>query len=235
MTRLRSHILSCLTAVGLMAMATVLGQSLAYGEAYIAGQFGLSMPSIGKGLTNVDLTGSFPAGSTLSDNALKSSVLGGLKAGFFFPKARWFGLETEAFYTTPHIKQQTLIFTIPSSPTVIGGQAKGEVQGAHLGVLTWAPMNLVIRYPKTRLQPYAAIGPGIFFARVSTADGSQRSTRLGLNTQLGLQYYITRRVTAFAEWKYNLVRLHFSETPALFGFNATYDMHNFVVGIGYHF
>ncbi len=234
MIRLKKRLCSSLVAAGLLTTVTVLGQSLAYGEAYIAGQFGVAVPSIGKGLTNIDLTGGL-SGVTVSDNALKSSILYGAKAGFFFPAARWFGLETEMFNVTPHIKQQPMTFTVPPSPTIRGGQATGEIPGAHLRVLTWAPMNLVVRYPKTRLQPYAAIGPGIFFARVSTSDGSQSSTRLGLNAQLGVQYYMTRRWTAFAEWKYNHVRLHFSENPALFGFNATYNMHNFVFGIGYHF
>ena len=34
--------------------------------------------------------------------------MGGIKLGHFFSRARWFGLETEVFYTTPHIKDQNV-------------------------------------------------------------------------------------------------------------------------------
>ncbi len=141
----------------------------------------------------------------------------GAKLGHFFSRARWFGVETEIFNTTPHIKQQFTTVSVPPGPTVTGGVATGDVSGDHFRVLTWAPLNLVFRYPyNTRLQPYVAIGPGVFFARVESTspgfEGSQSSTTLGLNTQVGLRYFITRRVTVFGEWKFNHARFSFTET-----------------------
>jgi hypothetical protein len=50
----------------------------------------------------------------LSDLDLSRSGIAGVKMGFFLPgKDRWWGLETEAFYTSPHIKQQDITFTAP--------------------------------------------------------------------------------------------------------------------------
>jgi len=211
----------------------------AYAETYVAGQFGVALPSIGGGLTDVDLTGVFPAGSTMSDRALKTSALYGAKLGYFFPQAPWFGIETEIFNTTPHIKQQSTTILVPPSPTVTGGTATGTLSGDHFSVLTWAPLNLVFRYHKTRLQPYVAVGPGIFFGRVESIaagfEGSQSSTKLGLNTQVGFRYFITRHVTAFGEWKYNYARFSFEENSTQFGFNGTYNMNMVSFGIGYHF
>ena len=204
-------------------------------EWYVAGQAGATLPSIGKGLTDVDIDSSgFPSGTTMSDRALKSSLLYGGKLGYFFPRAKWFGLETEVYNTTPHIKQQLTTINIPGA-----GSASGVLPGDHFRVLTWAPMNLVFRYPSTRLQPYVAIGPGVFFAQVKTTqtgfEGSQSSTKLGLNAQAGVRYYITRHVTAFGEWKYNYARFNFSENDTQFGFKATYSMNHVVFGLGYHF
>src|SRR5438105_12834665 len=96
----------------------------AYAETYVAGQFGLTMPSIGKGLSNGDLTSTsaattppdpsgtvnFPSGTTVSDQSLKTSFMFGGKIGHYFSRARWFGLEAEIFYSTPHIKQQDITF-----------------------------------------------------------------------------------------------------------------------------
>jgi len=221
-----------------LLMPIVLFAPQAYAESYVAGQFGVALPSIGKGLTDVDLTGVFPEGSTMSDRALKTSALYGAKLGYFFPQARWFGIETEVFNATPHIKQQFTTVTVPPG-AVMGGTATANVSGDHFRVLTWAPLNLVFRYPNTRLQPYVAVGPGIFFANVESTftgfEGSQSSTKIGLNTQVGLRYFMTRHVTVFGEWKYNHARFTFEETVPQFGFNATYNMHLVAFGIAYHF
>src|SRR2546428_7504749 len=43
----------------------------------------------------------------------RSAILGG-KLGIRFPgRARWLGVETEFFYTNPHVKQQNVTATIP--------------------------------------------------------------------------------------------------------------------------
>ena len=233
----------------------------AYAETYVGGQFGLSMPSIGKGLSNGELTSrnvtfptgtaTFPEGTTIDNQSLASSLLVGIKLGHFFSRAPWLGIETELFQTTPHIKQQdiTIRSDSPVTFTPAGGGPPTLIntpltspgfQGANFRVITWAPLNFVFRYPGTRLQPYVAIGPGVFFGRIkdgSITQGpdSQSSTKIGLNTQVGLQYYITRHVSMFGEWKYNYTRFNFQENDNFFGFKSTYSMHLFAVGINYHF
>ncbi len=232
-TRIRNIVFAASLLTSMVHVLLTAGMTQA--EWYVAGQAGVTLPSIGRGLTDVDIDSSgFPSGTTLSDRALKTSVLYGGKIGYFFPRAKWFGLETELFNTTPHIKQQLTTINIPNA-----GSVSGVLSGDHFRVITWAPANLVFRYPSSRLQPYIAVGPGIFFARVQTTqagfEGSQSSTKVGLNTQVGLRYYITRRVTVFGEWKYNYARFNFSENDTQFGFKATYSMNHVVFGLGYHF
>ena len=209
-------------------------------ESYVAGQMGVTLPSIGSGLSNTDLTGVFIQGSTLSDQALTSSILYGAKVGHYFSAVPWVGLEAEVYNTTPHIKQQELEFFAPSGASV----GSAPVTGAQFRVLTLAPLNLTFRYHKTRLQPYIAIGPGIFFARLKdpalTSDNTQSDTALGLNAQAGLRYYITKHLTVFAEGKFNHARFNFPETPPgasfnLFGFNSTYNMFHVAFGLSYNF
>jgi opacity protein-like surface antigen len=230
-------------------------------ETYVAGEFGVTLPSITKGLTNQDLTSTgvsgpggtvnFPSGTEVSDQALKSSFLFGGKIGHFFSRYKWLGIEAEVFHTTPHIKQQPVTLTSPSPvtftpagggpPTNLGNQFStgGAFQGAHFRVITLAPLNFVFRYPGHRLQPYVAIGPGVFFGRISTAvtsgPESQSSTTVGLNAQVGLRYHLTRHVSMFGEWKYNYARFNFKENENFFGVNSTYSMNHVAFGLAYHF
>ncbi len=231
----------------------------AQAESYVAGQFGATFP--GNGLSDGDLTSTsalvqtgtvnFPSGTTVSDQSLKTSFMLGGKIGHYFSRARWLGLEAEIFYSTPHIKQQDITirsgtpFTLtpsgggPSIPLGNEFTAVG-VQGANFSVLTIAPLNLMFRYPGNRLQPYIGIGPGIFIASIKVpaitqGDNSQSSTKLGVNTLIGVRYFLTRHVSAFAEGKYNYVRFNFEENPNFFGFNATYSPINVAFGVSYHF
>lgn len=232
----------------------------AYAESYVAGQLGPTFPV--DGLSNGDLTTTslpIPAGTfnfpsaTVSDQSLKTSFMFGGKIGHYFSRARWFGLEAEIFYSTPHIKQQDITFQsdTPGTFTPSGGgpiipippgqqfTAQG-VQGVNFSVLTIAPLNLMFRYPRYRLQPYIGIGPGIFIASikdpsVTQGDDSQTSTKLGLNALIGARYFITRHISAFAEGKYNYVRFNFEENPNFFGFNATYTPISVAFGVSYHF
>lgn len=228
-------------------------------ESYVAGQFGATFP--GNGLSDGDLTSTsatvpsgtytIPSGATISDQSLKTSFMVGGKIGHYFSRARWFGLEAEIFYSTPHIKQQdiTIRSDTPITFTPSGGGSSTPVaneftavgvQGAHFSVLTIAPLNLMFRYPGNRLQPYIGIGPGIFIARIkdpsiTQGDDSQSSTKLGLNTLIGVRYFLTRHLSAFAEGKYNYVRFDFEENPNFFGFEATYTPITAALGVSYHF
>lgn len=226
-----------------MVLASILVVPNAYPEAYIGGQIGTSVA--GNSLTDVELTDFSPAGS-MSDRSLSRSILGGVKVGYFFAPIRWFGLEAEFFYTTPNIKQQNTTITIQPSTVlrdfgpVGAGTVQGVLSGDHFRVITIAPMNFMFRYPKTRFQPYVGVGPGIFLARVHTTvagfEGTQSSTKLGLNAKAGAEFYITRHLSAFAEWKYNRASFNFdSNTSGGFGFRADYDVHLVAVDLNVHF
>lgn len=262
-----THTARRLVMTSLLALLTpiVLFAPQAYAETYVGGQFGVTMPSVGKGLSDGDLTSTsapfqngvvsgtvnFPSGSTVSDQSLTTSFMFGGKLGHYFSRARWFGLEAEIFYSTPHIKQQDI--TLRSSPpatftpsgggpsTVLPSELTSPgVPGAHFSVLTIAPINLMFRYPGNRLQPYIGVGPGIFIARIkdpsiTQGEDSQSSTKLGLNSLIGVKYFLTRHVSAFAEGKYNYVRFNFEENPSFFGFDATYSPISVSFGIAYHF
>jgi Outer membrane protein beta-barrel domain len=221
----------------------------AYPETYIAGQFGVTLPGLGGGLSDGDLTSTSLSnsfnipGGTHSELDLSASLIFGGKVGHYFHSVPWLGLEAEVFHATPHIEQQVHTLELQSVPVITGSQT---FQGAYFRVLTLAPFNLMFRYHKTRLQPYVGVGPGIFFARIQgegATPGSTETTsdnaRLGLNAKVGLEYYVSKNLTAFVEWKFNYAHFKFNENENLFpfpyGFDATYTMHLVSFGVGYHF
>jgi opacity protein-like surface antigen len=223
--------------------ALLLFQSSAFGESYVAGQLGVSIPH---SLSGIELEGGgFASGTKVTSFDLKNSVMYGAKLGHFFEgtpwlKERfggksWLGVETEVFNSTPHIKQQQQTVSEPGfAPTT------GETPGSTLRVLTWA-MNIVARYPGERWQPYVGIGLGVFFANMNdkSLNLTQSSVSPGLNTQVGVRYIINKRLSTFGEWKFNHTRFSFDEKETAFGtaagVNGTYNIHHLAFGLAYHF
>ena len=160
----------------------------------------------------------------LTDLALARSAIFGGKLGLFPSPKSWLGIETEFFYTNPHIKQQDITFSgaVPTTTT--------NFAGAHVRVATWA-LNLIARYPGERVQPYVGVGPGIFWGRMSgpVAElGTGSDTSLGLNALGGVRLLLTQRLAVFGEYKYNRVTFDFGGTAAL---HTLYQAHHFVGGL----
>lgn len=191
---------------------------------YVAGQVGANLPG---DLTNVRGSAGGLSG-TVSDLDLQTSIVYGGKVGYYFDSVKWLGIETEVFNATPHVKQQEW---------VIDGINVGTVPGSYNRVLTWAPVNLVVRYQAGAFEPYAAVGLGVFFSHLSNSLFSSSSTDVGLNTQVGLRYRITSAIAMFGEWKYNWASVSHATNVAGIGINGDADYHanNFVFGVGYHF
>lgn len=214
----------------LLALAVfVLLGSPARAEMYVAGQFGVTLPNKASNIEGIDSL----SGLTLSDLELHNSFMYGAKLGYYFESIKWLGIETEVYNTNPHIKQQ--------NATLSGGgvSVPGVLTGQDLRVLTWAPINIVVRYQAGQFEPYAGVGMGVFFARLhdGQTDESSSSTKVGLNTQLGLRFLVTKHVSIFGEWKYNRASFSFSDstpTAATGGFKGDYSAHILAFGLGYH-
>jgi len=227
------HPFLCLGLI-VLAIEFPFPQSPAQAETYIAGQFGWT---IQQKFRNFELTSGGTSLLNLSDplvSDLENSFLVGGKVGHYFRSLRWLGFEMELHRTSPDIKERNLLVTGPLPPPT-----PFFVPETDLTIITWAPMNILLRYPGRRLQPYIGVGPGLFFAKRSRkdVDDSQSSNwRIGLNAQAGIRFYLARHWALFAEAKYHQVKLKFEETPVfLDGFNAKYQAIHGVVGFGYHF
>lgn len=195
-------------------------------EMYVAGQVGANIP---RDLSNVEWSA---GGVTVGGNdlSLQNSLMYGAKAGYYFDSLKFqnvnLGLETEVFNSTPHIKQQDI---------TIGGINAGAA-GFTNRVLTWAPVIVVVRYQAGAFEPYAGVGLGVFFSRISDGTDSSSTTDVGLNTQLGLRYRVTNNVSVFGEWKYNYANIeHTNIAGTGLDLSYNYNANIFAAGLGYHF
>ncbi len=192
-------------------------------EVYIAGFVGANLPN------DLSDTKSSLGGTTLSGNdlSLQTSVVYGAKVGYFFNSMKWLGVETELFNATPHLKQQDW---------TVGGVDLGTLPGASNRVLTWAPLNIVLRYQAGLFEPYVAAGPGVFFSRLSAEGLSNSNTVVGLNTQVGLRLRLGQTIALFGEWKYNRATFdHENLAGTGLNFEADYSANSLVLGLGIHF
>ncbi len=201
--------------------------SSAQAEPYVAGQVGVTFPGDVSSVHGVRTN----AGANLTDLSLKTSLEGGLKAGYFLPGSHnWFGVEAEFFYTNPHLKQQNV--------TVTPGGGTFSLGGAHVRGATLA-FNLIARHPGAQFQPYAGVGLGINWARISgnsAGVGTASDTSPGLNVLAGLRYLVAPHVGLFTEYKYTSATFDFGgHAPNTVDIKGDYSAHHIVVGVGYHF
>jgi opacity protein-like surface antigen len=222
-----------LTSLLTFLVPIVLFAPQAYAETYVAGQIGLVWP---QDLRNGTVTQDQLKGLDISNQPLENSLGLGGKLGHYFTRAPWIGIETGVSYSTPHIKEGSLIFSGP------GGMATSPIlSGVHQRVITW-DADVIFRYPGYRLQPYIGIGPSFYFANLKgpTAPPGQSATSIGFNVEGGLRYYITRNWALFGEGKYNWARMDYSSNHSdpnadPFGFRATYSALGLSLGISYSF
>lgn len=228
MTPLQSGIMHCSFGVALLWAVLV------DAEPYIAGQAGVAFP---RALSDVELdqipTPTTPEGTRSSDLALANSGVYGAKVGYYFESLKWLGVEGEFFQLAPNVKQQVVSETLP------GGATTNTLKpGANLIVNTIA-LNVMVRAQFGRLEPYVGVGPAGFIAQLNMNNrelGREplaiSSGRLGVNVEAGLRYRFLNHLAVFGEWKFNHAQFQFNSPAHV---DATYAVHFFVVGVGYHF
>jgi opacity protein-like surface antigen len=179
--------------------------------------------SLSQSFTNVHGVGD-NASVQLSNLDLARTGIGGLKLGFSPSTAKWLVIETEAFYASPHIKQQSLTATGSTIGTV-------DSPGSRARMATWA-INWIVRYPGEWIQPYAGAGLGIFWGRLADPGGtSSADTSPGLNALAGIRVKLGQHLVMFSEYKYNRASFDFSDP----GFHVLYQAHYVVGGLGWSF
>jgi len=195
--------------------------TLLQAEWYVAGQAGYSKPNDLKDVKGVDSN----SGITFSDLDLKDALGYGIKLGYYFPdNLNWLGVEFETFTSNPHIKQQDVKATVGGSSTTLN-----DLAGSHFRVVTPA-INIMFRFPGYYVEPYAGVGIGAFWGRISDSEGSDNDLSPGVNAIGGIRFYFNNEFSVFTEYKYNYTKFKFEDS-----FKATYSSHGLYGGLSFHF
>ena len=194
----------------------------AQAEWYVGAYGGITNPGAFSNATLSDKTiGGGVTDARINDLELKTSLVGGAKAGYFFAARPWLGVETDLYTLKPSVKQQV----------IVGGTSSGQVfadnlPGIPLRLTTWA-LNIIIRSPSMGeiFQPYGGMGYGLFFA-TSSKDG-QSNTHISPGFQLvaGARILLTPKWALFGEFKFNRATIRFSDL------RGNYDSQIFAAGV----
>ena len=162
----------------------------------------------------------------------------GTYAASWYPEwMKYFGVYTDLSYQT--LNHPNNVVTSAGTPLTTG---------SSFGYLwTWSFM-LAGRFglmpddevPFGRLQPYAAVGPGIFFSGQDYniggfTQGTKGSTDVGLVVEAGLRYFLAKNISAEASFKYRYFAPSYNFSP--FGTNVQPQTNLFSgqLGLAYHF
>jgi opacity protein-like surface antigen len=185
----------------------------AYGGITNPGAFSnatLSSPTLGGGVTD----------ARINDLELKTSLVAGVKAGYFLQTRPWLGVETDLYTWKPSVKPQV----------IVGGTSAGRVfadnlPATPLRITTWA-VNVIIRSPTTGdiFQPYGGMGLGLFLANSSEQGLSNSHISPGFQLVAGARILLTPKWAIFGEFKFNRATLRFSDI------RGNYDSQIFAAG-----
>jgi hypothetical protein len=234
--------------IALLVWMSVSLFSQAFAETYIAGAIGVTLPLPASVQADENINYPNPPGpgqlfhGSNTTIGMKDSVAYGMKVGHYFRSLPWLGVETDAFTTTPHVMAGTIAIDTKSSTV---GTFREAQSGVHLRFTTWA-FSLMARYPALHWQPYAGIGPAIFWGHASgtglscnnTCPGpavDTSSVTPGWTSQAGLRYVTDASVVLFGEWKYMSTTAHFDQVRSFSNIDVHYHAHLFLAGIGYQF
>jgi opacity protein-like surface antigen len=204
-----TQVIRTLGLVTLLAVATP-----AAAEWYVAGQLGVNFADQ---LSDIRGTGNL-SGFRAPDFDLKNALVYGVKVGNF-PGNGWFGIELDAFHSSPNIKNLD------------------DVPGINMRV-TNIGINLIARYPGVTWQPYVGIGTGALIARIGDSATTKGDTDVssGLNLLTGIRAFVTPYVAVFTEYKYTQATFDFTGAfPPGGGFSGDYNAQHLVFGVSYHF
>ena len=186
----------------------------------------------------------------LSTGVDNSAVFGG-KIGYWFDFFPFVGAELEIYTFNPDININ------PQNPegTTPDGQPRSlnlnepidfdvSVIAIGLNIMGRYPLLKSPAFPRGRIQPYGGIGPGLFITNIDDQEsieenslGEKTLTFGGLQAVLGGKFFIIKKLSVFAEYKFTHFTADISGVSENFSFGGTQniDAHHFYGGFAYHF
>ena len=186
-------------------------------------------------------------GVRLSTDVDNSAIVGG-KIGYWFDFFPLVGAELDIYAFSPDITVR--------APQISSGVTLNSPFNFDVSV-TAVSINLMGRYPllkspefpRGRIQPYIGIGPGLFLTSIDDVSpvtptnpasnllGSKTLAFGGLQVIGGLKFFILKKLSLFAEYKFSHFTADMSGASEKFSLSGTQniDASHFYGGVAYHF
>jgi opacity protein-like surface antigen len=229
-----------------IALILIVWASPAYAEWY-ADLYGGAAYTPHSDITLVVGSPSGPADHVFHDVKWNQSTELGLRVGYWFKSAPWYGVGVDAFQFDANVSSQSVDTTISGATAPATLQAidfSASAVGFDVVRLRY-PLLASSEYPMGRLQPYASAGPALFKVRVTNkANGelttqSASDTALGYKLGAGLSWQFTPRIGVFGEYRYTHVHaepdLQGTITGARVPTKFDLDTHHLVAGLSFRF
>ena len=235
-------LLAALLLVPTMASAqsevAAAGQQATEPSFFVEGYWGGGGSSLTQQNNTIAITGSYYA-----------YVMGGGKIGYWFnphgtygPSSfpewmKYFGVYTDLSFQSlnhPNNIVKSIGFPVTTGSSFGYLWTWSFMLSARVGFM---PDNEV---PFGRLQPYVAVGPGIFFSGQDFniggfTAGNRTSTDVGLVAEGGLRYFIARNISAQASFKYRYFAPSYYFSPFSGNIQPQTNLFSGQLGLAYHF
>ena len=206
--------------------------SSAVAEWYVGGAVGVAIPSDVN-----DLSGSLGGYTVgISEFSPDISFTGGVKGGYFFENAPYFGVEINWSMSEPDTDKETVFATITGTPT---GAYAGQTSGNFLGSVDVASLSSFSFLAMLRatdedakakyngIQPYLGLGFTVSTldidsvtahstagALIGTGTGDS-TTDVGFALTGGLNYLIANNMKVYSEYQFGSVDYEFDSLDGL--------------------
>jgi opacity protein-like surface antigen len=223
-----------------------------WAEPYVAAYAGFSLLSDTDLNADVSLPGAptlNPVSSTiqtirgvrLSTDVDNSAIVGG-KIGYWFDFFPLVGAELDIYGFSPDINVPPQIssgvaLTVPFNFNV-------SVTAISFNLMGRYPLLKSPAFPRGRIQPYIGIGPGLFITSIEDLEpntdfslGSKTLAFGGLQVIGGLKFFLLKKLSLFAEYKFTHFTADLSGLANDFSLGGTQniDASHFYGGVAYHF
>lgn len=193
---------------------------------------------------------------------LKSSFIGGVRAGYFFKKLPSFGLELEGSYSTPSFLEQNVTIRNPGFNDPVNGLPLGqthltEKQLSATSRLGLFALNGIYRYQGFhKIVPYVGGGPALFIFRTTGTGHSgitldppaiadpvgvngpriqETSVDFGLNLKAGMEYKLTDLWRLALEYHYNWCPINISRFRSASDVSGNFHAQSVSLVLTHHF
>jgi hypothetical protein len=155
---------------------------------------------IGAALTDdTNVTLQDPAGRVSARGRLDTAFAVGGRFGHLYENLPWLGIAVGGSYFAPDAE-------LTVGGVTVAGQELSVVPISFQAVFRLPGLLAAEEIPHGRLQPYAAVGPGLFIStlkgRLGTEGVSDTSLDVGLDARAGLTWQFDRHIGLFAEYRF---------------------------------